>query len=596
MIEFPGFCGPSYSLQSLNANAQMCKNWYPERDESGTGKAQWVLNPTPGLALFCALGGSKTRGQVSINGRTFAVVDANFFEISAAGVGSILNPIIPMSDDTFLCSFAVSATQILIASAGLVYLFTLKTNLFQAIDPTKFDGNVSQVHYVDGFFVAVMLNSQKFQFSGILDGAAWDALDFNVVSVLPDNIVGSIADHRELVLMGGTKTTVYQNTGDALDPFQVVGSGSFIEQGTEARFSPARLDNSIFWLGGDDRGAGVAWKAQGYQPTRISNHAVENEWQSYPTRADAIGFAYQDQGHNFYQLYFPTADKTWRYDVENGMWCQVTSLLANRERAHLSQSHTYCFGKHLVGDWNSGNIYQMAIPQFNFATGQWNFADDVGAPIRRVRRAPYIHKNQGFIFFHRLQIDAESGLGPQPPLQGMGIPTIILLADANGVVWNFAVQDDGNLRTDAVGNTTFQTLILNDPGNTTTWGIGVTTGGLLTTTALTFSASNPTSKTMNSFGGTLQWSLTVDSGGMLSTTLIGVIARDPQMMLRWSDTSTKTWSNEYLLNAGQAGEFTKRLIKRMMGRGRQRVYEVSTTDPIAWRLAGAYLDITLEDS
>ena len=212
MPEFPGFCGPSYALESLNADAQMCKNWYPERSELGTGKSMWILNPTPGLQLFCDLGGSKTRGQVSINGRNFAVSDANFYEISAAGVKTLRNAAVPLSDDTFLCLFAVSATQILIASAGLVYLFTLATNVFQAIDPTKFDGNVGQVHYVDAFFIAVMLGKQKFQFSGILDGTAWDALDFDVVSVLPDNIIGSIADHRELVLLGGTKTTFYQNT------------------------------------------------------------------------------------------------------------------------------------------------------------------------------------------------------------------------------------------------------------------------------------------------------------------------------------------------------------------------------------------------
>ncbi len=48
--------GPSYTLQSVSADAQMTMNFYVEQDESGGGNSPLQLNPTPGLKLFAALG------------------------------------------------------------------------------------------------------------------------------------------------------------------------------------------------------------------------------------------------------------------------------------------------------------------------------------------------------------------------------------------------------------------------------------------------------------------------------------------------------------------------------------------------------------
>lgn len=66
--------------------------------------------------------------------------------------------------------------------------------------------------------------------------------------------------------------------------------------------------------------------------------------------------------------------------------------------------------------------------------------------------------------------------------------------------------------------------------------------------------------------------------------------RPAQLMLRWSNDAGRTWSNTYTLSVGFPGEFDKRVIKRMLGRGRKRVWEVSWSDPIAWRFASAFLE------
>ena len=78
-----GIVGPSYTSQSVNADAQQTMNWYPEQVESGAGNAPIVLYPTPGLKVFANLtlrliakshSGTWTQGQ---NGKTYTVTVTN---------------------------------------------------------------------------------------------------------------------------------------------------------------------------------------------------------------------------------------------------------------------------------------------------------------------------------------------------------------------------------------------------------------------------------------------------------------------------------------------------------------------------------------
>lgn len=67
---------------------------------------------------------------------------------------------------------------------------------------------------------------------------------------------------------------------------------------------------------------------------------------------------------------------------------------------------------------------------------------------------------------------------------------------------------------------------------------------------------------------------------------------DPQVMLRWSDDGGHTWSNEHWRSLGKIGAFGTRTIWRRLGmtlKLRDRVYEVSGTDPVKIAITGAEL-------
>lgn len=256
-----------------------------------------------------------------------------------------------------------------------------------------------------------------------------------------------------------------------------------MEQGMASRNSAVRLDNSVFWIGADERGGGIAWRANGYTPQRVSNHAVEWAWLQYATISDAIGYSWQWSGHAFWYLYFPTAKKCWEYDCATGQWHERTSYNpVNRQfEAYHSQCHIFANGMHLIGDWSTGNIYKLSADAFT----------ENGAAIQRVRDSAYIFREARWINHSQVQIDVEVGLGPTPPL----------------------VDGDGN-------------------------------------------------------------------------------PRPPQLSLQWSDNQGKSWSNEHILDCGYAGDFTYRVICRRLGKSRGRIYRITCTDPVPWRIADAYLEAT----
>lgn len=67
---------------------------------------------------------------------------------------------------------------------------------------------------------------------------------------------------------------------------------------------------------------------------------------------------------------------------------------------------------------------------------------------------------------------------------------------------------------------------------------------------------------------------------------------NPQMMLRWSDDSGQTWSNQHLVAIGQTGDTKHRAIQRRLGAARDRIYEVTVSDPVCRDVVGASLEVS----
>lgn len=471
------FCGPTSQLQSPYMDAQDAMNVYCQKAEVPGERSQIAMLGVPGKKLFAALEESSVPGIYSLNGRTFAA-SSNLWELTPTGAVNWGNLGAAPVKPTMLTA---NATQLVILNNGNLYVFVLATNTLTEVNMGQFNGPIAQIGFSDGYIICWIQNSGTFQQSNLEDATTWSGLNIASVSYFPDNIVSMICDHREIWFWSAKQAVVYYNSGAGFPVFIPI-QGAFLEVGCGATFSPVKMDNSIYWLSQDDRGSMVAFRANGYAGERKSTHAEELAWQIYgsPFGADAVGFAYQEYGHTFWQLYFPSANATWDYDVASGYWHKrgfwnTQSATYSADRA---MCHTFNFGMHLVGDPFSGNVYQLSS----------EILTDNGNPIRGYRRSPTVGSNNEWIYFESIEFKMQVGQAPAVPLfDGDGQP------------------------------------------------------------------------------------------------------RPAQVMLRWSDDAGQTWSNTYFLSLGFAGDFKKRVIKRMLGRSRDRVWELSWSDPVPIRITSAYL-------
>jgi hypothetical protein len=69
-------------------------------------------------------------------------------------------------------------------------------------------------------------------------------------------------------------------------------------------------------------------------------------------------------------------------------------------------------------------------------------------------------------------------------------------------------------------------------------------------------------------------------------------AENPQAMLRWSNDGGSTWSNEHWTSIGRMGKYANRAIWRRLGTARDRVFEVSISDPVNAVIVSANLKAT----
>ena len=69
-------------------------------------------------------------------------------------------------------------------------------------------------------------------------------------------------------------------------------------------------------------------------------------------------------------------------------------------------------------------------------------------------------------------------------------------------------------------------------------------------------------------------------------------ATDPLVSLRWSNDRGATWGNPITATMGRRGEFLTSIQFQRLGYARDRVFELSWSEPIRTALNGAWVDVS----
>lgn len=393
-----GLVGPSYQERSLPFDCQRTINLFPVFNETGQGKEVSALYGTPGMLAVAYTGGyDPARGcYAATNGRAFIVIGTDLYELTASfelvSRGSL-------DGSSGTVSIDENGTQLAICDGASVYIFTYATNVFAKVTDTDLP-SAGTLKFIDGYFVVNKNNSGAFYISALYDGTSWDALDFATAESSPDNLVRVYNALGQLWLFGDKTTEIWSNVGGSGFPFERI-SGGKIDIGLAAAHSVVAMDNAIFWLGQDTKGSGIIYRSQGFNPQRISTHAIEYKLQQAGDLSALVAYTYQQDGHVFYVLTGSGLNTTLVWDNSTNLWHERAFQNEGVYETHLATCHMYAFGKHLVGSRAQGTVYEMDLDVYY----------DAGFYIRRQRIFTHIGDEGKRFRVRSLRVDFERGVG-----------------------------------------------------------------------------------------------------------------------------------------------------------------------------------------
>lgn len=426
-MRFPGFIGPSYTLQSVNVDCQSCVNLFPEMDALGTGKEREVaaLVPTPGLLRKVTLSEGPVRGIFrASNGSVFAVGGTKLNSISSSFVATEIGT---LSTSSGAVSLADNGVSVFLVDGTYGYSCTVAGATFaQIIDPDFYASDL--VTYQDGYFIFTKSGTQTFFISGIND-VTIDPLDISTAEALPDYLIGGISGNQNLFLFGAQTTEVFYDSGNADFPFERI-QGAVSGVGCSAVHTIAKMNGVPYWVGGNESGHGVVYRMNGYQPERISTPAIESVIRgvTLSSLSTSRAFTYEQGGHSFYCLSIPTTNTTWTYDASTGLWHERQYLNKWSLERHRGDCHAVAYGFNVVGDYVTGEIYSLDPDTYS----------DDGDAIARIRAAPHFSQDLNRVFHSSFQLDMETGVGLDGAVttQGVDPQAVLQWSDDGGHTWS----------------------------------------------------------------------------------------------------------------------------------------------------------------
>lgn len=309
--------------------------------------------------------GAEPRAIKCVADRLYVVAGRKLWEVgkdqSVSEIGAA-----PDGDCTFISG---NRTQIAIASAGNLYVH--ENGATAIASGNNAPSSISTLDYLDGFGIVTLEDTDQWFVTNLVDFNNVNALDFVSAESQPDRALRVLVDHREVWIFGPKTIEVFYNSGGADFPFQRANEAA-LERGLVGKMTPAKMDNSVYWLGDDLE----VKRADGYVPKRVSTHAVERCIADLTCAQRELirGFVYREEGHKFYCLRMPNG-AAWLYDAATDMW---------HERGAKGGPWLATATEHAHGvNWAIGGTKLFVIDR--------DYYLDDDQPIRREMISPPIH-------------------------------------------------------------------------------------------------------------------------------------------------------------------------------------------------------------
>lgn len=389
--------GQSYAFSNRSISQQRAVNMYAIPSRDATYPA--ALKRRPGMRLIAtAPNNGSCRGlHRSRGGTLYGVFGDRLYEID--GTTFIDHGEIPGTDPVDMQGNSVN---LFIANGEGVYILSSSALVLGDNTPRS-----RRLSYMDSRIIATQQDTQQFFTSEVIDDE-FPALNFASAEGVPDNLVVQFVHNQVLYMFGARSIEQWTSNPDPdSNGFQRIYSAIDTNAGTEAPYSVTAVTGMILFLG---------WDGHVYAIGRgsVTTEPVAAAIRSYARTDDAVGYEIRWDQRAFYVLQFPSARRTWVYDLSINAWFEWTTDIGGTEWA--MSGYAYTNNTHYCGSSRDGGLYVLdADHRFD------------GEDIMEIRRTTsHIEESQRNIVMQDLQLHVETAVGRLGDGQAAETPAIRL--------------------------------------------------------------------------------------------------------------------------------------------------------------------------
>lgn len=415
--------GGTYKHKSLPLSAQVTRNFWPQLQQENSTKSPYVLEVWPGKKVFGSSQGSRCRGMKEHKGTLYKVTDTTLYTVASDGAHTPRGTI----TGSGRCVIEGIGDKVVIAAEGKAYEYdpsgpTLTTITDPDLETPNSCAHLNNQMIYDG-------DGGRFGVSNVGDATSIGGLNYATAESNADDTLRVYTFDQLLYVLGEKTIETWWNSGTGNPPFDRV-EGGIIQTGIGAIYSVANSANWIYFLGDDNQ----VYRMRSGSIEAILPQPIAREVAGYSLVSDAVGFCMNLDGQWFYIITFITANKTFAYP-ENGEIFELSS--GNEGGKDKMASYAFAYRKHLVGDFDSGNIFELDMDTY----------DDNGDAIIRTRDTGPLHGGLvgapgKSIEVNRFELLMETGVGL---LSGQGKDPKVMLSWSDDGGRTFSTEQQGSV-------------------------------------------------------------------------------------------------------------------------------------------------------
>lgn len=315
--------------------------------------AKWIR--CPGMTSFLTSSQTGFRGMIEVNGTLYAAFSGKLYRGTSAGGAMTLHGNLTGTLPVYFArNNAATPNLVVVTENGA---FTISGASTISAYPDLDLPVPNSVFSLDGYLVFTIGDGRAFATD--LNSTSVNALSFGQAEAKPDALVRGVNFAGRANFFGTETLEIWTDVGTSPFPFQ---RSVTIPFGLLARGAVAGQEDgfgaTLMFVAQD----GTVRQLNGYTADKVSPPDLDRLIQSETDKDSLLASVYMVDGHPMWTI--KGTDFTWSFDINTKKWHERASYQVNNWRGR----HTLrAFEKWLVGDDNTGNIYE--IDPTNFAEG-----------------------------------------------------------------------------------------------------------------------------------------------------------------------------------------------------------------------------------